>query len=114
MKKPCAVLSPREAAEKLGSVALAGVDVRLRVAEQADIVVPLPARAVEMIVAVLDGDGGAQANLADPHTAELTTNQAADFLNVSRPHLVGCSKKSRSVPQGWQPSSHPRIGPSGL
>ena len=43
----------KEAAEKLRSAAIAGVDVWLGVAEKADVVVPLPARAVEMIVAVL-------------------------------------------------------------
>ena len=45
-------------------MARAGVDVRLGVAEKADVVVPLPSRAVEMIVAVMTRDGGTQADLA--------------------------------------------------
>ncbi|MCP1778801.1 MULTISPECIES: helix-turn-helix domain-containing protein [Bradyrhizobium] len=85
----------REAAEKLSSAALAGVDVRLRVAEKADIVVPLPARAVAMIVEVLTAMAQRKPVSVLPHTAELTTNQAADFLNVSRPYLVGLLEKEQ-------------------
>ncbi|KRR21401.1 hypothetical protein CQ14_07065 [Bradyrhizobium lablabi] len=85
----------KEAAEKLRSVALAGVDVRLRAAERADIVVPLPARAVEMIVEVLIAMAERKPVSVIPHTAELTTNQAADFLNVSRPYLVGLLEKEQ-------------------
>ena len=84
----------KEAAEKLSSVALAGVDVRLRVAEKADIVVPLPARAVAMIVEVLTAMAQRKPVSVLPHTAELTTNQAADFLNVSRPFLIGLLEKA--------------------
>ena len=85
----------KEAVEKLRSVALASVDVRLGVAEKADIVVPLPARAVEMIVAVLTAMAERKPISLIPHTAELTTQQAADFLNVSRPHLVGLLEKEQ-------------------
>jgi excisionase family DNA binding protein len=85
----------KEAAEKLRSVALASVDVRLGVAEKADVVVPLPARAVEMIVAVLTAMAERKPISLIPHTAELTAQQAADFLNVSRPHLVGLLEKER-------------------
>src|SRR5215475_10082141 len=80
----------KEAAEKLGPVALSGADVRLRVNEKgADIVVPLPARAVKMIVEFLVAMAEKKPVSFIPHTAELTTQQAADFLNVSRPYLVG-------------------------
>ena len=78
----------KEAAETLRSVALAGVDVRLRVGEPPGVIVPLPARAVEMIVAVLTAMAERQPISLIPHTAELTTQQAAGFLNMSRPHLV--------------------------
>ena len=78
----------REAAEKLRSVALAGVDVRLRIAEPPGVIVPLPARAVEMIVEILTAMAERKPISLIPPTAELTTQQAADFLNMSRPHLV--------------------------
>jgi excisionase family DNA binding protein len=85
----------KEAAEKLRSVALASVNVRLGVAEKADDVVPLPARAVEMIVAVLTAMAERKPISLISHTAELTAQQAADFLNVSRPHLVGLLEKEQ-------------------
>ena len=85
----------KEAAEKLRSVALAGVDVRLRVAEPPGVIVPLPARAVEMIVAVLTAMAERKPISLIPPTAELTTQQAADFLNMSRPHLVELLEKKQ-------------------
>jgi excisionase family DNA binding protein len=84
----------REAAEKLQLVALAGVDVKLRVAENPEIVVPLPARAVEIIVDFLVAMAERKPVSIIPHTAELTTQQAADFLNVSRPYLIGLIEKN--------------------
>jgi excisionase family DNA binding protein len=87
----------QEAVEKLSAVALASLDVRVRVAEKkgADIVVPLPARAVKMIVAVLTAMAERKPISLIPHTAELTTQQASDFLNVSRPYLVGLLEKGQ-------------------
>lgn len=78
----------REAVSRLRPVAEANQDVRLRVMEQCDVVVPIPARALSLIVDVLTYMGDQQAVSFIPHNAELTTQQAADLLNVSRPHLV--------------------------
>jgi excisionase family DNA binding protein len=84
----------KEAANKLKALSLAGMDLKLRAVESADIIVPLPARAIEMIVAVLTAMAERRPVSVIPHTAELTTQQAADFLNVSRPHLVSLIDKN--------------------
>jgi excisionase family DNA binding protein len=77
-----------EAVSRLRDVAAAGQDVQLIVREQPNIVVPLPARAVQMILHVLKTMAERKPFSIIPHDAELTTQQAADFLNVSRPFLV--------------------------
>jgi excisionase family DNA binding protein len=84
----------REAAEKLRSVALAGVDVGLYAPGWPQ-AVPLPARAVALIVAVLTAMAERKPVSVIPHTAELTTQQAADFLNVSRPCLMNLLEKEQ-------------------
>ena len=84
----------KEAANKLKALSPAGMDLKLRAVESADIVVPLPARAIEMIVTVLTAMAERKPVSVIPHTAELTTQQAADFLNVSRPHLVSLIDKN--------------------
>ena len=81
-------LAAREALAKLKSVAAEGTEIGLRVARKPD-VVPLPARAVALIVDVLTAMADRKPVSVVPHEAELTTKQAADFLNVSRPYLVG-------------------------
>lgn len=86
-------LIAREAFAKLKPLAEAKTDIKLRVVEQADIVVPLPARAVEIIVGFLHAMVERKPFSVIPHAAELTTKQAADFLNVSRPFLVGLLDK---------------------
>lgn len=69
--------------------AAAKADVNLTLREDPTITIPLPARAVEIIYELLQAMAKREPFSVIPHTAELTTQQAADFLNVSRPYLVG-------------------------
>jgi len=83
----------REAAAKLKPLADAKTDVKVRVVEKADVVVALPARAVALIVDFLVAMAERKPVSVIPHAAELTSQQAADYLNVSRPYLVGLLNK---------------------
>jgi excisionase family DNA binding protein len=49
----------------------------------------LPREAVELLAALLAHLGAGRSVSVVPHNAELTTQQAADLLNVSRPFLIG-------------------------
>ena len=79
----------RVAAERLRGVALAKQDIQIVVKDSPNIVVPLPAKAVEIILRVLVSMADQKPVSVIPHEAELTTQQAADYLNVSRPFLIG-------------------------
>lgn len=78
----------KTAAERMKAVAGARQDIKIVVQNNPNIVVPLPARAVELIYRVLAAMADGVPISVIPHEAELTTQQAADFLNVSRPFLV--------------------------
>lgn len=78
----------REAVARLKPIAEANQNVRLRVMESPDVVVPIPARALGLIAHVLEYMAEQTAVSFIPHDCELTTKQAADLLNVSRPHFV--------------------------
>jgi len=92
-------LIAREAVSKLKPLADAKVDVKLRVVESADIVVPLPARAVELILNLLETMAEQKAVSFIPHKTELTTQQAADYLNVSRQFFVSILDKGEIAPR---------------
>jgi excisionase family DNA binding protein len=77
----------RKAAEHLQSVAEAQHDITINI-EGSKIAVPLPARAVELMFTVLTAMANGQPISVIPQQAELSTKQAADFLNVSRPFVV--------------------------
>lgn len=81
----------KTAADRLRTVATAGQDITIVVAgkDAPKVTVPLPARAVQIILSVLDSMAKRSPVSVIPFDAELTTQQAADFLNVSRPYLVG-------------------------
>jgi excisionase family DNA binding protein len=78
----------KAAADKLRMVANIGHDIKITVQGHADVIVPLPAHAVDLIFRILETMGEGVPISVIPHHAELTTQQAADYLNVSRPFLV--------------------------
>lgn len=79
----------KTAAASLASAARTAQGVQLVLREQPGVAVPLPARAVAIIFDVLTAMAERRPFSIIPHAAELTTQQAADYLNVSRPFLVG-------------------------
>lgn len=68
-----------------------GLSVRLRDGSE----LPLPLAATRLLSRVLAEMGRGNAVTVIPNIAELTTQQAADFLNVSRPYVVSLLEKGR-------------------
>lgn len=79
----------KTAAERLQGVAEAQQDIQIVVRDSTNVIVPLPARAVDLIVRLLATMSKRVPVSIIPHDAEFTTQQAADYLNVSRPYLIG-------------------------
>ena len=69
--------------------------------------IDLPATAVDLLVQVLEALAAGQGVTLLPESAELTTVQAADALNVSRPFLIKLLDQ-KAIPH-WKVGRHRRI-----
>jgi len=79
----------RASAQKLARVAPRDRPLALRLSVSGrEETIELPARTVTLLVEILADMAAGRAVTVAPQNAELTTQQAADFLNVSRPFLI--------------------------
>lgn len=77
----------KTAVEKLRHVAAANVSVSIADQGSAKVIVALPAPAVELFVRILTAMSEQKAFSLIPHDALISTQDAADYLSVSRPYL---------------------------
>ena len=79
----------RASGQRLAPLARRGRPLMLRVRDAGkDQSIELPAGAVKLLQAILEDMASGRAVTIVPQNAELTTQQAADFMNVSRPFVV--------------------------
>ncbi len=78
----------RESRQRLQPLLQSGTQVRLSADGVAGTPIVLPGPAVRMLAQILEAMSQGNAVALVPVEAELTTQQAADLLNVSRPYLV--------------------------
>ena len=85
------------------------VQLRIPAAETS---VPLPASAVRLLVNILEEMARGNAVTLIPVHAELTTQQAADMLNISRPSLIQLLDEKKL--EYRRVGTHRRVGFEGL
>jgi excisionase family DNA binding protein len=77
----------RKSGQQLAPLARRGRPLTVHVCDPEE-TIELPAGAVKLLMAILEETASGHAVTIVPQNAELTTQQTADFLNVSRPFLV--------------------------
>jgi excisionase family DNA binding protein len=86
----------RRAADRLKTAADANEQVTIAIGGPGGAsAVPLPPSAVVLLREVLEAMASRTPVSLIPQAAELTTQEAADFLNVSRPHLIAQLKAGK-------------------
>lgn len=88
LPNPAEAEMARESSRLLASCIGTGPTARLRVID-GDGEIEVPVAALKLLVDILANMAEGRAVNIVPVNAELTTQQAADFLGVSRPYLVG-------------------------
>ncbi len=71
--------------EKLRNVSTSSVTIRI---EETDEFIIIPKKALSLLITILSNMSEGKSISIIPTDSELSTQQAADLLNVSRPHLV--------------------------
>jgi excisionase family DNA binding protein len=79
----------RASGQRLAPLARSGRPLTMQVRDAGhEETIELPAGAVKLLVEILEDMASGRAVTIMPQNAEFTTQQAADFLNVSRPFLI--------------------------
>ena len=98
----------RTSGQRLAPMARLGRSLTLRVRDAGqEETIELPAGAVKLLQAILEDIASGRAVTIVPQNAELTTQQAADFLNVSRPFLVQLLDEETAFPLGGYAQAYP-------
>jgi excisionase family DNA binding protein len=86
----------RASGKQLATYARQGRPLTLRIRDAGnEETIELPSGAVKLLMAILEDMAAGRAVTIVPQNAELSTQQAADMLNVSRPFLIGLLKEKK-------------------
>ena len=89
----------RASGQRLASVATTEHPLTVRVRDKSqEQIIELPSGAVQLLLRLLENMASGRAVTIMARSAELTTQQAADVLNVSRPFLVTQLLETKKIP----------------